>query len=117
MGNTNFSSFHESMALKPCSGINIYLISKLWLFGIHFYYKPQCLILCLILKKIFTRKFKMSSFLHNVQQNVHSSSKIGKIPCNFLSLGLFSECFISTPKPFIPSKPHVSDTKQWDLLG
>ena len=48
MDNTNFSSFHENMAfwsLKPYSGINIYLISKLWLFGIHFYHKPQCLLL------------------------------------------------------------------------
>ena len=57
--------------MMQCSGVNIYLISKLWLFGMHFYYKPQCL----ILKKIFTRKFKMSRFLHNVQQNVHNSSK------------------------------------------
>ena len=32
-------------SLKPYSGINIYLIGKLWLFGIHFYHKPQCLLL------------------------------------------------------------------------
>ena len=47
MDNVNFSSFHENMAfwsLKPYSSINIYLISKLWLFGIHFYHKPQWLL-------------------------------------------------------------------------
>ena len=43
----------------------------------------------LILKKIFTRKFKMSRFLHSVQQNVHSSSKIGKFRITFWVWGYF----------------------------
>ena len=98
MGNTTFSSFHENMAfwsLKPYSGINIYLISKLWLFGIHFYHKPQCL----LFKKYLPENSNCLVFYI-------TSSK------NFLSLGLLSEGFIPTPKPLIPSKPHVTDTKQ-----
>ena len=105
MGNTNFSSFLENMAfwsLKPYSDINVYLISKLWQFGI---------MSAPTFEKIFTRKLKMSRFLHNVQLNVQFF-KYHKILYNFLGLGLLSECFISTPKPLIPSKPHVSDTKQ-----
>ena len=77
MGITNFYSFRENMAfwsLKPYSGINIYLIGKLWLFGIHFYHKPQCL----LLEKYLPEKLKCLVFLHNVQRNVHNSSKIAK---------------------------------------
>ena len=58
----------------------------------------------------------MSSFLHNVQQNVHNFSKIAKFRVIF-EFRVLSKCFISTPKPLIPSKPDASDTKQWDLLA
>ena len=54
----------------------------------------------------------MSRLLHNAQQNAHNFSKITKFHIIFLSLGLLSECFSSTPKSLTPSKPHVSDTKQ-----
>ena len=92
MGNTNFSSFYENMAFWSLkdqnSGINIYLISKLWLFGIHFYHKPQCL----LLKKYLPENLKYLIFY------VTSS----KIPYTFLSFGLLSECFISTLNLFYP---------------
>ena len=54
----------------------------------------------------------MSRFLHNVQQNAHNFSKIAKFHIIFLSLGLLSDCFSSTPTYLIPPKPHASDTKQ-----
>ena len=88
MGNTYFSSFHESMAfwsLKAYSGINIYFISKLWLFGIHFYHKPGRL----LSKKYLPENLKCLVFLHNVHQNVHNFLKITKFLIIFWVWGYF----------------------------
>ena len=79
MGNTIFFSFHKNMAFwsfKPYSGINIYLISKLWLFGIHFWHKPQCLLLKNYLPEnlkclaFYIRSSKMFVILQKLQNSI-----------------------------------------------
>ena len=79
MGNTNFSSFHKNMAFwsfKPYSGINMYLISNLWLFGIHLYRKPQCLLFKKYLPEnlkclaFYIRSSKMFVILQKLQNSI-----------------------------------------------